>query len=246
LLGIYFIVGGMPEVVAHYANSADVRAARAVQLRLLTAYELDFSKYASPREVPRIRDVWASIPAQLAKENAKFIYGVLRPGARAKEFESALLWLKQAGLIHMVYRCTAVRPPLKAYQRRQDFKIYLADTGLLGALAELPVIGMHATEGLYAEFKGRLAEQFVLQQLISRGIAPFYWHPENRKSEVDFVYQSLEDPAPIALEVKAGTNVRARSLKVLADEQPMVQCRRTSLLPYNEQDWVTNYALYSI
>lgn len=243
-LNKYMMIGGMPEAVRVYAETEDALAVREVQHRLLEAYELDFSKHAPEKEVPRIRMIWNALPSQLAKENAKFIYGALRPGARAKDYETALLWLEQAGLIHRLPRCTVIRMPLKAWWKEEDFKVYAFDVGILAAMADLPMSLITTRNRVFSEFSGRLTEQFVLQQLKAKGINPAYWRPERKQAEVDFIWQ--QGTEMIALEAKAGVNLKAKSLRVLSETYPEVHAWRTSLRPYREQDWVVNKGLYQI
>jgi len=238
----YFFVGGMPEVVKVFADSHDLNKVRSLQQDIITAYENDFSKHAPPSQLPRIRMVWQSIPGQLAKENSKFIYSILRKGSRAKEFESALEWLKDAGLILKVNRITKPGIPLGTYAIWTDFKIYLHDTGLLGAMANLSPNAVLKGNELFTEFKGKLSEQFVLQLMVLKEKPGFYWNPENAKSEVDFIIQEKDSVIPI--EVKSSENMKSRSLKVYYDTFKPGYCLRTSLAGYRDQGWVLNVPLY--
>lgn len=242
LLKEYYIVGGMPEAVKEFCESNDFKKVSQIQLNILNAYENDFSKHAPAAQVPRIRMVWQSLLAQLAKENSKFIYSILRPGARAKDFELAIEWLKDAGLIHKVTRLNKVGFPLAAYADWADFKIYLNDIGLTCAIANLsPEIILRGNE-LFSEFKGIISEQFVLQQLLSANVKAFYWNPENTRSEVDFIVQINNLIVPI--EVKAAENVKAKSLSVYYEKYKPEICIRTSLSGYKNQDWLQNIPLY--
>jgi uncharacterized protein len=244
ILKHYYFVGGMPEVVNEFARTGDFHAARLLQNNILMAYENDFSKHAPIAQLPRIRMVWHSILGQLAKENSKFIYNILRTGARAKEFEMALEWLKDAGLIQQVTRIKKVGFPLSAYTEWSDFKIYLNDVGLLTAMANLSPEIILKENDLFTEFKGKLSEQFVLQQLISEQIQGYYWNPENTSAEVDFVIQRENELIPI--EVKSGENLKSRSLHVYFEKYQPSTCLRTSILPYKDQGWMRNIPLYGI
>lgn len=209
LLKQYYWVGGMPEVVASFVKDGNYIQARKIQLEILNAYENDFSKHAPVSQLPRIRLVWQSIVGQLAKENSKFIYNVLRTGARAKDFELAIEWLKDAGLIHKVTRLSKSSLPLASYAEWSDFKIYLNDVGLLCAMGNLAPEVVVKNDVLFNEFKGTITEQFVLQQLISESVFPFYWSPDHAKAEVDFVIQIKNQIIPI--EAKAAENLKAKS-----------------------------------
>lgn len=243
LLKDYIVIGGMPAVVMQFAATGQYQACRNTQLEILQAYENDFSKHAPIQQLPRIRQVWQSIVSQLAKENSKFIYSVLRKGARAKDFELAIEWLSDAGLIQIVSRVKKPGHPLKSYASWEDFKIYLNDTGLLGAMAQLPADVVLKDHQLFTEFKGILTEQFVLQQLIALGQRGFYWHPENATAEVDFLITHHDEIIPI--EVKAARNVKSKSLSVYHSQYPTAKAIRLSLLPFKEQTYLTNIPLYS-
>jgi predicted AAA+ superfamily ATPase len=244
LLKNYFFVGGMPEAVKMFAQGASVQEIRRLQNDILKAYENDFSKHAPVSQLPRIRLVWNSIVSQLSKENTKFIFNVLRPGARAKDFELALEWLKDAGLVHKITRITKSGIPLTAYADWNDFKLYFVDVGLLGALAQIPEQILLNGDALFTEFKGVLTEQFVLQQLLVNELNPFYWHPENAQAEVDFVIQKGIHVIPI--EVKSGTSLQAKSLWVYYQKYKPKFCVRTSLKLNETNDWVTDIPLYRL
>jgi predicted AAA+ superfamily ATPase len=244
LLKNYFFVGGMPEAVKMFAQGASVQEIRRLQNDILKAYENDFSKHAPVSQLPRIRLVWNSIVSQLSKENTKFIFNVLRPGARAKDFELALEWLKDAGLVHKITRITKSGVPLTAYADWNDFKLYFVDVGLLGALAQIPEQILLNGNALFTEFKGVLAEQFVLQQLLVNELNPFYWHPENAQAEVDFVIQKGIHVIPI--EVKSGTSLQAKSLWVYYQKYKPKFCVRTSLKLNETNEWVTDIPLYRL
>ena len=244
LLKNYLLVGGMPEVAVSFGMNADFKQVRAIQENILQAYENDFSKHAPIAQLPRIRMVWQSIIGQLAKENSKYMYSLLRKGARAKDFELAIEWLKDAGLIHKVTRVGKSAWPIDAYALWSDFKIYLHDCGLLGALAQLPPAILLDDDRLFTEFKGVMAEQYALQQLVSMGIPLYYWRPENAEAEVDFLLPMQGKIIP--LEVKSSGNVRSRSLSVYAKSYSPEMCLRTSLLPYRNQQWMENIPLYGL
>ncbi len=244
-LKTYLCVGGMPAAVQKWIDSHDYYAVEEIQKRLLTAYEEDFSKHAPKNIIAKIRYVWQSIPAQLAKENKKFIYGLVREGARAREYEDALMWLTDTGLIRNVYRITKPGLPLNAYTDLQAFKIYLLDVGLLRAMSGLSVQVIIDGNRLFEEFKGSLAEQYVLQELLllPRVNKVGYWS-SGSTAEVDFVFSDGMYVCP--LEVKSGINVQAKSLKVYAGQYSPQRMFRTSLLPYEENGNLTNIPLYAL
>ncbi|MFA6715583.1 MAG: ATP-binding protein [Victivallales bacterium] len=244
LLKSYFFIGGMPEAVASFAGQDNYSEVREIQLRLLTAYEQDFSKHAPNEIVPRIRMVWNSIPAQLAKDNRKFIYGSLRQGARAKDFELAIQWLHDCGLIYQVPRISKPAMPLAAYPSN-GFKMFMLDVGLLAAKSGLDEHSILEGNSIFEEFKGSLTEQYVQQQLRSElGIVPCYWSIENSSAEVDFVFQSGSDVIP--LEVKAAENLQAKSLKSYCAKYSPKAAIRTSMSDYRQEDKLTNLPLYAI
>lgn len=244
-LKTYFCVGGMPAAVQKWVDTHDLYAVERIQRQLLTAYEDDFSKHAPKSLIAKIRYVWQSIPAQLAKENKKFIYGLVREGARAREYEDALMWLNDTGLIRRVYRVTKPALPLNAYTDLQAFKIYLLDVGLLRAMSGLSVQVIIEGKRLFEEFKGSLTEQYALQEMsLTPGIGPLCYWTSSSKAEVDFVFSDGVCVYP--LEVKAGTNVQAKSLKVYAESYNPKRIYRTSLLPYAENGNLVNLPLYAL
>jgi len=242
LLKQYYFIGGMPEAVKEFVDNKDYNKVRIIQQNILDAYENDFSKHAPIAQLPRIRMIWQSIVGQLAKENSKFIYNILRSGARAKDFELAIEWLKDAGLIHKVTRISKPGLPINSYADWSDFKIYLSDVGLLCAMGGLTPEILLKENDLFLEFKGIISEQFILQQLVSQSYQAFYWNPENARSEVDFVIQ--KDNIVIPIEVKSVTNLKSRSLRVYFEKYQPKVCIRTSLSGYQKQDWVQNIPLY--
>lgn len=241
----YYFVGGMPAAVASFAKDGDLNEVRTIQKAILEAYERDFSKHAPVNEVPRIRMVWHSIPSQLSKENKKFIYGMIREGARAKEFELAIEWLKDAGLIYKVNRCKKPQLPLVAYEDFSAFKIYMSDIGLMTAMSNIPPQSLLIGNTLFSDFKGALTEQYVLQQLMAcQSLSIYYWSAENSRGEIDFLVQKEDEIIPV--EVKAEENLKAKSLRSFVERNPNLHGMRLSMSPYREQDWLTNYPLYSV
>ena len=245
LLKHYYYVGGMPEVVQAFADDRDFNEARAIQQRILAAYEQDFSKHAPNEVVPRIRMLWNSIPAQLTKENKKFIYGLIKDGSRAREYELAMLWLTDCGLVHKVNRVTAPSLPLKAYEDLKAFKLFLVDVGLLSCMVGLRQEVLLDGNELFKEFKGALTEQYVLQQFKTlKGVNTYYWTAERATAEVDFVIDNGSDVIPV--EVKAETNLQAKSLKVYHEKfQPRLSIR-TSMADYKREDWLLNLPLWAV
>lgn len=244
LLKKYYYVGGMPEVVQCYAETDDMLEVRAIQKELLTYYEEDFSKHAPKETVPRIQMVWNSIPAQLAKENRKFIYGIIREGARAKDFELALQWLQDCGLIHKSYRVTKPGMPLIAYMDMNSFKIFALDVGLLAAKGNLSSKVLLEGNRIFQEFKGALTEQYVAQELSASGYELYYYSTENSSGEIDFVIQ--HESYCIPLEVKAEENLRAKSLRAFCEKYQPEIALRSSMSNYRVQEWMTNVPLYSL
>ena len=241
----YYFVGGMPAAVVSFANDNNLDKVRTIQKAILEAYERDFSKHAPAIEVPRIRMVWHSIPAQLAKENRKFIYGAVKEGSRAKDFELAIEWLKDAGLIYKVNRCKKAQLPLAAYEDFSAFKMFLSDIGLMCAMSNVPVQSLLNGNVLFSDFKGALTEQYVLQQLKNNpSLSVYYWSADNSRGEIDFLVQKGETILP--MEVKAEENLQAKSLRSFVDHNPGLKGIRLSMSPYREQDWLTNYPLYSL
>jgi predicted AAA+ superfamily ATPase len=244
-LRYYFYVGGMPEAVAHFAQTRSWQDVRHIQRRILDAYENDFSKHAPAEIVPRIRMVWQNIPAQLARENKKFIYGVLKDGARAKEFELAIQWLLDSGLLLKSFRITKPHLPLSAYQDFSAFKLFLHDVGLLGAMAELNAKIIIEGNAIFTEFKGALTEQYVMQQLrLNSNNYIGYWTNDRSTAEVDFVVQHEGEVIPI--EVKANENLKAKSFKLFCEKYHPKKAIRTSLSDYKEEAWMVNVPLYGI
>lgn len=245
LLKYYYFVGGMPEVVANFVETRDFNEARAIQEQILLAYEQDFSKHAPSDVVPKIRRLWSSVPSQLAKENKKFIYGLIKEGSRAKEYEMAMLWLIDCGLIHKVHNVSKPHLPLKAYEDLKAFKLYVLDVGLLSCMARLNRSILLNGNELFKEFKGALTEQYVLQQLMTLSqLETYYWTNDNGSAELDFLVDNGEKIVPI--EVKAETNLKAKSLKIFYDKYKTQPSIRTAMTDYKKEDWLLNLPLWAI
>lgn len=243
----YYFVGGMPEAVKIFADSHDFNEVRTVQKRILEAYVQDFSKHAPNEIVPKIRLLWTSIPSQLAKENKKFLYGLVREGARAKDYEAAIMWLSDCGLVHKVSRVTTASIPLKAYEDLKAFKLFVLDVGLLGCMTNLPPITLLDGDNLFVEFKGALTEQFVCQQLMTLDEfdgSIYYYTNERGSCEIDFVVDAGDKIIPI--EVKAEINLRAKSLKTYRERFSPSLAVRTSMADYKEEDGLLDLPLYAI
>jgi predicted AAA+ superfamily ATPase len=241
----YYFVGGMPEAVQSFAENKDFNEVREIQKRILAAYEQDFSKHAPYEIVPKIRMIWNSIPSQLAKENKKFIYGLVREGGRAKEYETAIMWLTDCGLVHKVSRVNAAGIPLKAYEDLRAFKLFVVDVGLLGCMTGLRQRTLLDGNDLFTEFKGALTEQYVCQQLKTIEDLGIYYYTNDRGScEIDFVIDTGEQIIPV--EVKAEVNLKAKSLRAYREKfEPEVSVR-TSMADYKKEDWLVNLPLYAV
>ncbi len=245
LLKEYLIIGGMPEVVAGFIEDHDHMQAREVQLDILSQYEGDFGKHMSPNELPRIRMVWQALPMQLAKENRKFFFGKVKAGARQKDFEKAIQWLSDTGIIYKVHKVSKPATPLKAYIDPASYKLFLVDTGLLGAMSELDIDSVILGHHIFTEFKGALTEQYVLQQLISdTGHSPYYYAGEKSTYETDFLIQRKGNIIPV--EVKAESNLRSKSLRAYHDKFNPVLSLRISASDYIDQGWMKNIPLWCV
>ena len=241
----YYFVGGMPEAVQCFAEDKDFNEVREIQKRILAAYEQDFSKHAPIEIVPKIRMLWNSIPSQLAKENKKFIYGLVREGGRAKEYEAALMWLSDCGLVHKVSRVNMPGIPLKVYEDLKAFKLFIVDVGLLGCMTGLMQQTLLDGNDLFQEFKGALTEQYVCQQLKTCENLGIYYYTNDRGScEVDFVIDTGIEVVPV--EVKAEVNLRAKSLKMYHEKFAPEISIRTSMADYKKEDWLVNLPLYAV
>lgn len=241
----YYYIGGMPEVVESFVAEKDFKEVRRLQNKIIEMYEADFSKHTTTNELPRIRMVWNSIPMQLAKKNKKFFFGKIKEGARAKDFEIAIEWLLDCGLIKKVYNVSKPAMPLKAYTEFSAFKLFLLDVGLLAAMSELDAKSILEGNSIFIEFKGALTEQYVLQQLIAdTEYTPYYFSESKSEGEIDFLIQKGKEIVPI--EVKAEENLKAKSLKVYCDKFKPQTAIRTSMSNYREQDWMINMPLWMV
>ncbi len=245
LLKQYYYVGGMPEAVLAFSENMDFGEVRRIQQRILDAYEQDFSKHAPTDVVPRIRMLWNSIPAQLAKENKKFIYGIIKEGARAKDYELAMLWLRDCGLVYQVHRVTAPNLPLKAYEDMKAFKLFVVDVGLLSCMVRLRADTLLDGNDMFKEFKGALTEQYVLQQMKTlEDLQVYYWTNDRGSAEIDFLIDNGKEVIP--MEVKAEVNLQAKSLKTYKEKYNPKLSVRTSMADYKPEDWLLNLPLYGI
>ncbi len=245
LLKVFFVTGGMPEVISNYLAEGNLLRVRDVQADILAAYDQDFSKHAPVNVTPRIREVFDVIPNELARENKKFIFKMIRSSARAKDYDAALLWLEDVGLATRVMRTNAAKIPLSAYVDRDAFKLFMVDVGLLAAKANLPINTILNGDLLFEEFKGALAEQFVFQELkAARGESPYYYSTDSSKGEIDFIIQDKDDKI-LPIEVKSGQNLSAASLKAFLRKNTSIEkAVKLSLQPYKENEQVINMPLY--
>lgn len=245
LLRQYYFVGGMPEAVKTYVERGDIWEVRSIHSKIIDAYRNDMSKHVPKQQVQRINMVWNSIPSQLARDNKKFIYGALRKGARANDFEIAIQWLVDSGLVHKVHRISKPVVPLKFYEDMASFKLFLLDCGLLGALSETPPEQILIGDNVFEEYKGAFTENYVLQQLKSLPRTfVYYYSNDNSTLEIDFVVQHEAHVIPI--EVKAEENLRAKSLRQFVTDNPGLHGVRFSMSDYREQDWLTNVPLWAV
>lgn len=243
LLRQYFVVGGMPEIVSSFQQNADMLEARRLQLALIDSYDSDFAKHAPGRILERMRLVFKSLPRHLSHENKKFVYGAVRPGARARDFEECLQWLLDYGAVHKVMRTSALRVPLQSYEDMSVFKLFGIDIGLLGAMAGLNPAAVLDNVQIFSEFKGALAEQYVNQELVCMGYTPLYWSSEKGTAETDFCVEF--DASVLPIEVKAGENLRSKSLRVACEKFNLNRALRTSLSAYRDEGWLVNIPLWA-
>ena len=243
LLRVYYVVGGMPEAILSYIEEGNLLKVRQVQANILTAYDHDFSKHAPVTVVPRIREIWEALPAQLAKENKRFFFRMIREGARAKEYEMALRWLEDAGLVYRVSRVNKAALPLSAYADATIFKLFLLDVGLLGAQSGLNPQVILDKSAICVEFKGALAEQFVAQELRTAGVEVFYYANDESRGEIDFIVNLASDVVPI--EVKSGKNISTRALNEFVAKNPMARPMILSTQPLNVRHGVQLVPLYT-
>lgn len=245
LLKQYCYVGGMPEIVQDFVANKDFESVRNLQKEILSAYEEDFTKHIPINTVAKIRLLWKSIPAQLSKENKKFIYGAAKEGARARDFEAALSWLINSGLVYRVNKITKPDLPITAYEDFNSFKLFVLDVGLLGAMTDLQADTIIDGNRIFEEFKGAIAEQYVLQQFKTiKDLPVFYWSNETSRAEIDFVIQIKSDVVPV--EVKAERNLQAKSLKVYMEKFKPNYAIRTSMADYKKTDNLIDLPLYGI
>lgn len=244
LLRQYYYVGGMPGVLSNFVDNADLQRVRQLQQNILQAYRRDISKHTSETESARIRQVLDSLPGQLAKENKKFIYGAVKRGSRAKDFELAIQWLLDAGIVYKVKRVKEPRLPLKFYEDLDAFKLFMLDCGLLACMVDAPADQMLIGNNVFTEFKGAFTEQYVMQQLQTLGLSPYYWSNAKTPAEIDFIVQKESRVIPI--EVKAEENVRARSLSQFIKDNPGLKGLRISMKGYVDQEWMENIPLVAI
>ena len=244
LLRQYYYVGGMPKVVSKYVSNGDLAEVKKEQMAIVDAYRRDISKHTTNRESMRIGQVLDSLPSQLARENKKFVYGAVRKGARAADFELAIQWLVDAGIVLRVHRISEARMPLKFYEQLDAFKLFLLDCGLLACMADTAADQMLVDNKVFIEFKGAFTEQYVAQELVSMGIKPYYWSNDRTPAEIDFVVQ--QDGKAIPIEVKASTNVRSKSLAQFIKDNEGLKGLRLSLCSYIDQSWMENIPLYAL
>lgn len=245
LLKQYCYVGGMPEIVQDFVENKDFESVRNLQKEILSAYEEDFTKHIPTNTVAKIRLLWKSIPAQLSKENKKFIYGAAKEGARARDFEAALSWLINSGLVYRVNKITKPDLPITAYEDFNSFKLFVLDVGLLGAMTDLQADTIIDGNRIFEEFKGAIAEQYVLQQFKTiKDLPVFYWSNETSRAEIDFVIQIKSDVVPV--EVKAERNLQAKSLKVYMEKFKPNYAIRTSMADYKKTDNLIDLPLYCV
>ena len=241
----YLLVGGLPDAVNEFLATKNITNIRTIQNEILSNYAGDFSKHAPAQEVPRIDMVWQSILGQLSKENKKFVYGVLKKGGRAKEFELAIQWLVDAGLVYKITKVTKPELPLKFYEDLSAFKLYLCDCGLMGAMADTAAKDVLLGDNVFTEYKGAFTEQYVLQQLLASGINHIYYYSsDTSRMEMDFLVQC--NGALLPIEVKGGTSIKATSLHNYLMEHPDISAIRYSMLPYRQQENITNMPLYGV
>jgi len=241
LLRQYYYVGGMPEVVESFIQTNDIQLVRKKQLEILDSYKLDISKHSNIKDIPKIFMVWNSIPSQLAKENKKFLYGSLKTGARAKDFENSIQWLVDAGLVYKISRTKKIEMPLKYYEDFSAFKLFMLDLGLFGAMSETPAADILLGNNVFSCYKGSFTEQYVCQQYVSStNSLPFYYSNNNSTMEIDFLSQKS---SLYAIEVKAEENLKSKSLKTVLNENETLKGIRLSMSGFKEQERITNYHL---
>ena len=245
LLRQYYFTGGMPAAVSAFIEGQPLHTVRQIQKDILNDYIRDFSKHAPGNEVPRINLVWNSIPSQLGKENRKFIYGMLKKGARAKEFELAIQWLVDCGLVYKIPRTSKVAMPVRFYVDFSAFKLYLLDVGLFGAMVNAPASEILIGSNIFSEYKGTFTELYVLQQMVTvRDLDIYYYSTDDSRTEIDFIVQHEGKVTPV--EVKAEENLRAKSLRQVVSNDPSLHGLRFSMSDYRQEDWLDNVPLYGV
>ena len=245
LLRQYYFTGGMPAAVSAFIEGQPLHTVRQIQKDILNDYIRDFSKHAPGNEVPRINLVWNSIPSQLGKENRKFIYGMLKKGARAKEFELAIQWLVDCGLVYKIPRTSKVAMPVRFYEDFSAFKLYLLDVGLFGAMVNAPASEILIGSNIFSEYKGTFTELYVLQQMVTvRDLDIYYYSTDDSRTEIDFIVQHEGKVTPV--EVKAEENLRAKSLRQVVSNDPSLHGLRFSMSDYRQEDWLDNVPLYGV
>ena len=243
LLRQYYFVGGMPSAVKSYAGDGGPAAVRRIQQQILSDYRRDFSKHVPGRDLPKVNMVWDSIPSQLARENRKFLFGAMKKGGRAAEFENAIQWLTDAGLAYRVTRVSKPQLPLKFYEDASAFKLFMLDCGLMGAMVDASSESMMVSGDIFTEYKGAFTELYVYTQLAAKGLPIYYHSVDNSTIEIDFLVAHCDRVVPI--EVKAETNVRSKSLRTFIDTHPGLKGLRLSMRPRDSQSWMDNYPLYA-
>jgi predicted AAA+ superfamily ATPase len=239
----YFFVGGMPEVVANYTVNQDFNKVRKLQKKILKDYDADFAKYATPLLATKIRMLWNSIPRQIAKENKKFVYGAVKSGARARDFETTIQWLLDSSVIHKINRVSTPKSPLKFYEDFDAFKLFISDVGLLGAMTNTLPQQIVEEDSIYTEYNGAMGEQFVCQELIANELPTlFYWSRDDSKQEIDFITENEQGIVPI--EVKSRTNLTATSFAKFMQDNNSELGIKISALPYKLNEKVVNLPLY--
>jgi len=241
----YFFVGGMPESAKHFAETGNLTEVREIQKEIIDSYLLDFSKHAITSDIPKLSLIWNSIPAHLAQENKKFIFSAIRKSVRAREYESALQWLEDAGMIYKSYQVATAKYPLKAYMNRSSFKVFVLDVGILGAMSNLSPKAVIDYSSLFSEYKGAFVENYVAQQLRSdKQIDLYYWTSKGKKAELDFLWEF--DSRIYPLEAKAGINPKSKSLNSFDLQFNPTVLSRTTLLNMRRDGKIRNYPMYAI
>jgi len=244
-LKYYYFIGGMPEAVFSFSQNSDFQLVREIQQKILTSYEFDFAKHIPLSILSGVRLVWNIIPSQLAKENRKFIFKNIRQGARAKDYEMAIIWLLDSGLIYKIHNVDKVSVPLKVYEDFNAFKIFVLDIGLLGAMVNLDISALNNSKAVLEEYKGSLTEQFAMQEIQSlRRSKPYYWSLPNSKAELDFLIEHKANIIPI--EIKAAENLQSKSLKSFCQKYNPKLSIRCSMSDYRNEGWLVNLPLYAI